>query len=683
MRHSKYLFLLAVSMVGAITAFAIGEDTVTPTPVTPVTTTTGTYTAIISNDEGGVVRVSGVLPITNVNVKKSSMRPVVILEDQGNFVTRDILAPIPESSQVLARFTTDFYADAPVGYELLLPAAPEGRFNDVDNNGASDQGIQIYQVGYWEDRFGAIYLNDKDVYGWSSAYSSARVDEDPSQLGEIIGGNLIVYAASEGQGISSGFGMDGKLFTSDDSIVTLPIGWTLVNLDSDHFTFNRSRDVEVNLIEPDGFVLDDFSELSYTEAFDALITKGKNEYAFTQFKIIDWDALSAEFRPQIESAERRGDLQEYLNAIDSLAASIPDGHVNAYGPRELRDNRLSLIQGGIGINLRELTDRRILVNYVGEDSPAQRAGVQLGAEIIAINGTAIDEYIDNVLPYTAPFSNPEQLRLGQVLFASRFSMGETVSLTFRNSGDGRDTTSQLSTIQEFESLSFGESVQNGSFGDSPYENPVEYQFTDDGIGVIEVNTFDGYENLIVENWTYFINQANEIEAPAIVVDLRTNGGGFSSIGNRLAAMFYDADVGLYFTESYAKEVNGFYNDPRFIDRIQIDPDAPHYDGQVVVLVGPSCASACEFFAYALTREDRATVVGQYGTYAIGGGWSPTYLPEGITFALPTNRKIAPDGSIVVEGTGIQPDIRIPVDETNFASTDDVVLQAALDYINGQ
>ena len=101
------------------------------------------------------------------------------------------------------------------------------------------------------------------------------------------------------------------------------------------------------------------------------------------------------------------------------------------------------------------------------------------------------------------------------------------------------------------------------------------------------------------------------------------------------------------------------------------------------MVGPSCASACEFFAYALTREDRATVVGQYGTYAIGGGWSPTYLPEGITFALPTNRKIAPDGSIVVEGTGIQPDIRIPVDETNFASTDDVVLQAALDYINGQ
>jgi C-terminal processing protease CtpA/Prc len=682
MRPTKYVLLFVLLIVSVLTAFAIGEDTGTPTPATPAPTTE-TYTAIISPDEGGVVRVTGVLPITNVNVKKSSMRPVVILEDQGNFVTRDILAPIPESSQVLARFTTDFYADAPVGYELLLPSVPEGRFNDVDNNGQSDEGIQIYQVGYWEDRFGAIYLNDKDVYGWSSAYSSARVDEDPRQLGEIIGGNLIVYAASTGQGMSSGFGADGKLFTADDPIVTLPTGWTLVNMDTETFTFSRSRSVEVNLIEPDSLVLDDFSDLSYTEAFDALIEKGKNEYSFTEFKGVDWDALSAEFRPLIESAEQRNNLQAYLDAIDALAASIPDGHVNAYGPRELRDNRRAAIQGSIGVNFRELTDGRILINYVGEDTPAERAGIEVGAEVIAINGTPIDEYISGVLPFTAPFSNDEQLRLAQVLFASRFPLGDTVTLTYRNPDDGRDTTVDLSTIQEFDSLSFGESIQTGSYGDSPFENPVEYEFTEDGIGIIEVNTFDGYENLIVENWTFFINTANEIQAPAIIIDLRTNGGGFSSIGNRLAAMLYTEDVDLYLTESYAKELNAFYNDPRFIDKIKIDPDAPHYDGEVVVLVGPSCASACEFFAYALTRNDRAIVMGQYGSYAIGGGWSPTYLPEDVTFALPTNRKIAPDGSIVVEGSGIQPDVRVPVDESNFASTEDVVLQAALDYLNNQ
>jgi C-terminal processing protease CtpA/Prc len=148
-------------------------------------------------------------------------------------------------------------------------------------------------------------------------------------------------------------------------------------------------------------------------------------------------------------------------------------------------------------------------------------------------------------------------------------------------------------------------------------------------------------------------------------------------------MFYTENIDLYNTENYAKALDNFYTDPRFPARIEIDPNAPYYGGELVVLVGPSCASACEFFAYALTRNERATVIGQYGTYAIGGGWSPTYMPENVEFALPTNRKIDAAGTIIIEGSGIQPDIRVAVDETNFASTEDVILAAALEYLSGR
>jgi C-terminal processing protease CtpA/Prc len=209
---------------------------------------------------------------------------------------------------------------------------------------------------------------------------------------------------------------------------------------------------------------------------------------------------------------------------------------------------------------------------------------------------------------------------------------------------------------------------------------VEFSFNRDRVGIVRVNTFDGNEALIVSNWHFFLETANRIGSPGIVIDLRSNSGGFSFIANRLAATLYDGEVELYTTESYNRAIGEFYVSPLGVERLKKDEEAPTYRGRVAVLVGPGCASACEFFAYALTREGRSTVIGQYGTYAIGGGWSPTFMPDGIRFALPTNRKLDAEGRIVVEGVGIQPDIRVPVDESNFASSEDVVLQRALEFI---
>ena len=56
------------------------------------------------------------------------------------------------------------------------------------------------------------------------------------------------------------------------------------------------------------------------------------------------------------------------------------------------------------------------------------------------------------------------------------------------------------------------------------------------------------------------------------------------------------------------------------------------------------------------------------------------LPEGIAFGVPTGRFIMPDGSIFLEGVGVQPTVRIPVDEASVLSGEDVVLQQAVSYI---
>jgi C-terminal processing protease CtpA/Prc len=682
-RYRLFLGLCAVGLLAA-SVWAIAEDPGTPTPPPPAPPVVPTpavpeFTANVINDEGGPVLIRGVLPITNINVKRASMRPVIVLEDQVNFVARNFEGKISKESQVLALFTSDFFANAPIGYELSLPAVPRGTFLDVDQNGRPDPGVQIFQIGYWDDRYGQIYLNEKEIYAWSSAYSSARVDEDPRRMGEIIGGRLIVYAAEPGQGFPSGFGQDGLLFTADDPIVTLPVGYSVVNLDTTPFTFDRAREQVIDLIEPDSLVLDDFSMLNYVEAFDALIEKARRGYSFTEYKGIDWDAISAQVRPRFVEAEQRRDRRAYFQALDELVMLIPDGHVAAYGSQLVSEGRRQAVAGSVGMNLRELSDGRILVNFVLENGPAQRSGIRVGAEILAINNVPIQEYLRSVRPATGPFSNEEMRRLAQVAYAARFPLNTTAIVTFRNPGQSEQTV-RMSVIEDNFSLAYGQALQNGTLNSSPHSAPVEFSFNRDRVGIVRVNTFDGNEALIVSNWHFFLETANRIGSPGIVIDLRSNSGGFSFIANRLAATLYDGEVELYTTESYNRAIGEFYVSPLGVERLKKDEEAPTYRGRVAVLVGPGCASACEFFAYALTREGRSTVIGQYGTYAIGGGWSPTFMPDGIRFALPTNRKFDAEGRIVVEGVGIQPDIRVPVDERNFASSEDVVLQRALEFI---
>ncbi|MEA4807496.1 hypothetical protein, partial [Acetobacterium wieringae] len=46
----------------------------------------------------------------------------------------------------------------------------------------------------------------------------------------------------------------------------------------------------------------DFSDLSWTAAFEALHETLAQEYAFTEWKGIDWDSLHATYAPQIAAA---------------------------------------------------------------------------------------------------------------------------------------------------------------------------------------------------------------------------------------------------------------------------------------------------------------------------------------------------------------------------------------------
>lgn len=184
----------------------------------------------------GPKTVTGSVEYTNPFFTAGVAQPVIILEDQGGFVTRDRKFIMPVESQTLAQITSDFYT-SPFTYSLVLPAEPKGTLHDVNNDDKDDVGVMIFAVAYWTNTWGDPYLERRDLYGggWSSAYASTRVSSDSDTYLEVYGGKYLVFAPNNEQQFPSGFGADGKLFTADDPIMDLPAGWSVIDMDQTPF----------------------------------------------------------------------------------------------------------------------------------------------------------------------------------------------------------------------------------------------------------------------------------------------------------------------------------------------------------------------------------------------------------------------------------------------------------------
>ena len=558
---------------------------------------------------------------------------------------------------------------------------PKGTWRDVDNDGEQDTGLMIFAVAYWTNTWGDPYLEKRDQGGggWSSAYASTRVSDDRDNYLETYGGKYVVYAQDDQQGFPVGFGQDGKLFTEDDPIVQLPQGWTVVDIDDEPFTFDRSLEPKVDLFEPESIALVDFSDMSYTEAFDAMLEKMRTEYAFTEHKGIDWDALAEQFRPRFEEAQRRNNKQEYHFALRDFLWSIPDGHV-AMDFSVLSDQFQMEVIGGLGMAIQELDDGRIIAVYILEGGPADEAGIEFGAEIFEINQMPISQAISETIPWSSPFSTEHTRRLEQLRYVVRFPMWTEVEVTYRNP-TGSLITDMLTATFEVESFFFNPFMSEFT----GFELPVEFDVLDSGYGYVQVLDFFDNELLTIQLWERMIQQLNDNQIPGLIIDLRSNGGGSGYLADQMAAYFFDEELVAGNTAYYDESIGEFYADPGDEDILFPPREELIYHGSIVAIVGPDCASACEFFAYDLTLQNRATIIGHYATSGLGGSIEDFVMPEDIDVRFTIGRAVDNNGNIHVEGKGVVPDIYVPLtEEVVFAFYQDgrdIVLEMAIEEIS--
>ncbi|PJF36026.1 MAG: hypothetical protein CUN49_07590 [Candidatus Thermofonsia Clade 1 bacterium] len=623
--------------------------------------------AVIQEDEGGVQLLRGEVAYTSLRFALFAPDPYVIMFNLSEYIRNGGFVAertnVPSDGQVLGRVTSD-PRKSPFTYELLLPQMPLGA-----PSAFGDGEVRVYLIALVSNLLGDPFLSPREYFG---AYRSAIITTE-----RLKSGKLLLFA-EEGRGVfPSGRGADGTLFTDDDPLVRLPDGYTLVDISAEPFAFSRPRQAAVDLLEAPSSVQDDFSEQSYLEAFDNLIALLEQKYAFSDYYGIDYERIRAELRPR---AQRVNNLETFLQLLYDLVRYFPDGHI---GINNVPDSAIRAALGGVGIWAQMLDDGRLIVYRLPANLPAARSGLQVGAEIIAVNGLPVAEALERVKPFTnTGIATAYNRLILQQRDLFRGQIGQRIAITYRNPDASAEQTVTLTFVQDVDGLI---NYQPFYRVESPERwLPLETRQVD-GYTVLQLYSFADDLPLTMRLWQRAIAQARNAPSrdgkDGLIIDLRNNGGGSAYLTLLTAATFFDEPLEVGNSAEYDDEAQAFTVNPR--ERNLLLPPEPEerYSGNVVLIVSPDCASACEFFSYYLTQQNRAQIVGYYGTAGLGGSRFEVILPHNIQFVYTRGRALDAQGQIHIEGKGVQPTIRVPITAENVLSRADPLMAAAVAYLD--
>jgi len=621
-----------------------------------------------SQTHWGVVRLGGELRygLQSHPLEREGLQVTVLLESQRGYLDRNPHYIIPVHDQILARVTHDT-AQRAFLYDLELPQhAPQGSVKD---------GLAVFGLSLWLNLFGDAYLEARDQRGggWSRDYTSLRVAAN----GEYSGGRLLAFAAHDGVFFPTQWGDDGRLFTADDPKAPLEPGWTLIDLDEQPFIRLREPAVRVDILEQANVPLS-FAQMSYSAAFEALVDRLSRVYAFTQEKSLDWEALRAEFAPRIEAAERAADSDAFAWALQEFVWRIPDGHMRLSITQAFFRRFSDATAGGIGLSLRRLDDGHWIITH--SSGPAAEAGLEPGMRVLAINERSPQQLLAETLVWSGPFSTQHVRDLQAMRYLTRFPLGEAVRIRYRQPGlASREVT--LIAIDEQESL------RASSFNQArdPLDLPLEVETLQDGarrLALLRLYSFADSEPLMVQLWERALRRIKQGRYEGIILDLRENEGGNLYLADMLASYFFDSSQEIGGIAFYDEVSGAFQPDLRRERRRLAAPSALHWPGPVAVLIGPACASACEFFAQHFSERPDARLIGMTPTAGLGGTVVTWFLPDGLSLRVTTGRAFDPAGRIHIEGQGVWPHLRVSSTAKTLLAEDDAVLSMALRWFRG-
>ncbi|XP_047958452.1 carboxyl-terminal-processing peptidase 3, chloroplastic [Salvia hispanica] len=350
----------------------------------------------------------------------------------------------------------------------------------------------------------------------------------------------------------------------------------------------------------------------------------------------DWDLKLQQ--TMVEMFPLRSEDAAY-NKIKGMLSTLGDPFTRIISPKEYQSFRIGSdgnLQGvGLFINAEPKTGHLVVLSCI-ENSPAARAGIHEGDELMEING----ERLDGVASEAAA----QKLR-GRV--------GTTVTLKVHSFDElGSPCIREVRMPREVINL-------------SPVSSTIILHRAPDGhvskTGYVKLSTFSQTAAMEMENT---VSDMENQGVQSYILDLRNNPGGLVKAG---------LDVAQIWLEGTETLVNTIDREGNMLPINMINGHAITRD-PLVVLVNEGSASASEILAGALHDNGRATLIG-HRTFGKGKIQSVTELHDGSALFITVAKYLSPSLHDIDE-VGIAPDVQCSTDMLNAPRSDPLKVRSS-------
>ena len=265
--------------------------------------------------------------------------------------------------------------------------------------------------------------------------------------------------------------------------------------------------------------------------------------------------------------------------------------------------------GGLGIEI-TIKDGILTVVSPIEDSPAYRAGIQSGDQIIKIG----DEFA-------------KDMSLVDAVKKMRGIKGTSIKLSIHR--DGRRSLIPFSIVR-----------------DEIKVKSIRWRMLEDGLGYVRLAQFQDGSSREFKKALKNISKELSGKVKGLVLDLRNNPGGLLTEAVRISDLFLKDGVIVYTEGRLASQKQKY-----FAHDDKVEPNFP-----IVVIVNGGSASASEIVAGAFQDHARALVIGDQ---TFGKGSVQTVIPmeEGDALRLTTALYFTQSGRSI-QSQGVTPDIEV-------------------------
>jgi C-terminal processing protease CtpA/Prc len=383
----------------------------------------------------------------------------------------------------------------------------------------------------------------------------------------------------------------------------------------------------------------------------------QNFVFFDRVPELDWDQVYLDYLTKVMSAST---TRDYYAVMRELAPLLKDGHTNIVPPGELSNEfwarpplRTVLAEG------------RVLVRHV--DDAALAARVQVGEEVLAIDGVPVRRYAEQRIYPLVSAGAPQD----------RDFQAYTVQLL-----NGRAADPVRLRLQRADGSEHEESLARS--GGYHWPEAHAFRMLADGVAYIAIEQFTDDSGL--KAFEAALPQI--MRAHALIIDMRRNGGGNGEVGLKILSYLSKAPIpGAVSTvrgaDNYLRASSGSLVSwtPLPAGRGYVQAREQVYAGPVALLTGPQTYSAGEDFAVSFSIMKRGAIIGEATGGSTGQAINFT-LPGGGLARVCAKRDVLPDGRGIV-GVGVAPDIEVKLTVEALRGKRDAVLERAVQWASSR